>query len=466
MTRFDQRMRLLGLCLLAVAMSISASAQTYKELVSFNGNTAAGPVTPLTQGIDGALYGTTIYGGTGTCNGNGIGCGIVFKITRNGGFKILYNFQSGGPVHPTNDLVLGDDGNLYGTAAGGYGTIFKITPGGSFTTLYSFTGGPAGYQPEGGIIQGTDGNFYGTTLNGGAPSNSCPSGCGTIYKLTPAGVLTTLYSFCPQNYCPDGQNPEGTLAEGLDGNFYGTAVGGGLYKEGTVFRISPSGDFKLLYTFEGTPPYGGGLTLANDGNFYGALNESLYRITPQGVYTGLSQLDSAGVSLPIQGTDGHLYVPGETGGKYDVGNLFEMPLDGVPVTLYSFVGFPTDGSYPVASLVQATNGTFYGTTYTGGSSPCNYSLPGCGTVFSLDMGLNPFVVFVRSARSVGQRFGLLGQGFTGTTSVSLNGTSASFTIKSDTLIVATIPAGATTGYVTVTTPSGTLTSNVQFHVIP
>ncbi len=283
--------------------------------------------------------------------------------------------------------------------------------------------------------------------------------------MTPAGAVTTLYSFCPQNYCPDGEAPQGTLAEGTDGIFYGTAVGGGLYKAGTIFKITPNGVFTLLYTYD--TPYTDlypGLMLATDGNFYGVSSQGLYQITRKGIYTALPNPGNVPL-LPIQGNDGNFYGITEEGGNR-MGNIFEMPPAGNPSTLYSFIGFPTDGSYPFADLVQATNGTFYGTTFSGGSSPCNYYVPGCGTIFSEDVGLNPFVAFVRGAGSVGQRFGLLGQGFTGTTSVSLNGTSASFTIKSDTLIVATIPAGATTGYVTVTTPSGTLTSNVQFHVIP
>ena len=118
-------------------------------------------------------------------------------------------------------------------------------------------------------------------------------------------------------------------------------------------------------------------------------------------------------------------------------------------------------------LVQGTVGNFYGTTGNGGVGGDSCSLPyGCGTVFGLHVGLAPFVAFVRDSGKVGQTGGILGQGFTGTTSVSLNGTPASFTVVSDTFIRATVPAGATSGYVTVTTPSGTLTSNVPFYVIP
>lgn len=182
-----------------------AYAQIYNELISFNGNTAAEPMTPLTQGVDGDLYGTTAYGGTGDCTGNTIGCGVIFKITRGGAFRILYNFQAnGGLVFPYGNLVLGLDNSLYGLANGGgaNGTIFRVTPEGTLSVVHSFIpGNDAGYDPTA-LTLGVDGNFYGAAASGGTPSNSCPSGCGTIYKMTPAGVVTTLYSFCPQNYCP------------------------------------------------------------------------------------------------------------------------------------------------------------------------------------------------------------------------------------------------------------------------
>jgi uncharacterized repeat protein (TIGR03803 family) len=191
----------------------------------------------------------------------------------------------------------------------------------------------------------------------------------------------------------------------------------------------------------------------------------LYRITPQGVYTALPNPGNV-PNLPTQGNDGNFYGTTREGGNSEEGNIFEMPIDGSPSTLYSFSGYPTDGSYPYDGLVQHTNGKFYGVTFTGGSSTCNYQVPGCGTIFSEDVGLGPFVALVRGAAKVGKNFGLLGQGFTGTTSVTVNGTPATFTVKSDTLIEATVPVGATNGSVTVTTPSGSLTSNAPFYVIP
>ncbi len=163
-----------------------------------------------------------------------------------------------------------------------------------------------------------------------------------------------------------------------------------------------------------------------------------------------------------QATDGNLYGTTYQGGTHDDGTIFEITAGGTLTTLHNFCsrGFQycNDGQWLVAGLVQATNGTLYGTAEVGGRL-------NDGVVFSLDMGLGPFVTFVRPAGKIGQTGGILGQGLIGTTSVSLNGISASFTVISDTFLTATVPAGATTGYVTVTTPSGTLTSNVPFHVI-
>jgi len=150
------------------------------------------------------------------------------------------------------------------------------------------------------------------------------------------------------------------------------------------------------------------------------------------------------------------------------GTLFQVTPQGTLTTLYSFCskdegGRCEDGEVPYGALFQATNGLFYGTTYFGGDSPnCD---AGCGTVFRLDMGLGPFVSLVRNPAKVGQAFGILGQRLKETTGVSLNGTPAAFEVRSETLLEATVPVGATTGYVTVTTPSGTVKSNVPFHVI-
>ena len=207
----------------------------------------------LIQAADGNLYGTTDYGGTNGSCVTGFGCGTVFKITPSGTLTTLYSFCSQiGPYGactdaavPSAGLVQATDGNFYGTTVGGgangdYGTVFKITPSGKLATLYSFcsqSGCTDGLGPSAGLVQATDGNFYGTTLEGGA----CPPytfGCGTIFSITPSGVLTTLYSLCSQSGCTDGASPQAGLFQATNGDFYGTTAGGGANGDGIVFSLS------------------------------------------------------------------------------------------------------------------------------------------------------------------------------------------------------------------------------------
>lgn len=244
----------------------------------------------LVQGADSSFYGTAPQGGANLH-------GTLYKVTPGGTLTVLYNFCSGGfgcpdGYYPEAGLVLASDGNFYGTTTNGGnlppengGTVFKITPGGTFTTLYKFCsqGGSSctdGEAPEAPLVQGTDGNFYGTTLEGGA------HGSGTIFKMTPAGALTTLYSFCAQSGCADGSNPFGPLFQTADGNFYGTATFGGLDTGfpvcsnengcGTLFKITPSGAFSLVHRFcsqsgclDGAQPGYVSLILGRDRSLYG-----------------------------------------------------------------------------------------------------------------------------------------------------------------------------------------------------
>ncbi len=247
-------------------------------------------------------------------------------------------------------------------------------------------------------------------------------GCGTIFKITSLGKLTILHRFDSS----DGAGPFDGLTLASDGNFYGTTLVGGSFDGGTVFKATPSGTVTNLYSF-----------CCHDG-----------------------ENPDAGL---VQGTDGHFYgTTSEDGADYG-GTVFSITPGGTLTTLHSFDG--PDGNMPLSGLLQATTGSFYGTTALGGDLTCN-PVYGCGTVFGLDMGLGVFVTFVRFAGKVGQTGPILGEGFTGTTSVSINGIQANFTVISDTYIRATVPEGATTGYVTVTTPSGVLTSNVPFRVLP
>jgi len=188
------------------------------------------PVAPLVQAANGDLYGTTELGGN-ACDPADQGCGTVFRITPSGNLTTLHRFCRSGAVncpdgkYPTAGLAQGSDGNFYGTTSafgpGEAGTVFKMTATGELTTLYSFCSQPNcadGSEPVAGLVVGTDGNFYGTTVYGGVNNTSCNSapGCGTVFKITP-GVLTTVYSFCSQPGCADGSFPSEGSCKALMG---------------------------------------------------------------------------------------------------------------------------------------------------------------------------------------------------------------------------------------------------------
>ncbi len=166
--------------------------------------------------------------------------------------KTLVSFNGTDGASPTSIPIQGSDGNFYGTTyqggasnicAGGCGTVFKMTPGGMLTMLYSFCSQGVctdGAEPVGDLVQGTDGNFYGTTSVGGANDNN-GVGVGTVFKITAGGTLTTLYSFGSQPNFADGADPVAGLVQASDGNFYGTTAGGGANGWGTVFKITPNG---------------------------------------------------------------------------------------------------------------------------------------------------------------------------------------------------------------------------------
>ncbi len=243
-----------------------SSQGTLFTLHSFNGSDGLNPLG-LIQGSNADFYGTTSAGGSGSG-------GTIFRMTPNGTLTTLYNFEDFN--FPVAGLVEGTDGNLYGTTityADGYGTIFKMTPDGAMTTLRSFNGAD-GSWPVAPLVEASNGHFYGTTAEGGPASATCVStGCGTVFEITPEGVLTPMHYFAG----PDGLSPSGALVQGTDGNLYGTTSAGGpansscYFGCGTIFQITPQGKFTTLHTFKGLDgryPYIG-LVQATDGNFYG-----------------------------------------------------------------------------------------------------------------------------------------------------------------------------------------------------
>ena len=211
----------------------------------------------LIQATDGNFYGTTLLGGdTSICSE---GCGTIFKMTPQGTLTTIHSFNDTDGLEPASGLLQATDGNFYGTTAGGggsgHGTVFKITQGGMLITMHSFDGGD-GYSATGNLMQAADGNLYGTTEYGGANNNSIVcgssvSGCGTVFKITLAGVLTTLHNFCSQTNCTDGANPyQAGLVQATDGNLYGTTYDGGAKDWGTVFRITAGGSLTTLHSFD------------------------------------------------------------------------------------------------------------------------------------------------------------------------------------------------------------------------
>ncbi len=305
----------------------------------------------LVQGKDGNFYGTTFGGGS-------LGGGTIFKLTPQGQYTALVNFDPNGNngSSPEDALLQGSDGNFYGTTYRGgsayYGTVFKVTSEGKLTTLASFNNEINGAYPESGLVQGSDGNLYGTTSNGGAEV------AGTIYKVTPQGVLTTLHNFG----FGDGAFPNGPLIQARDGNFYGTTSLGGLNGLGTVFKMTPAGRLTILVNFDGTnlaDPCAP-LIQGADGSFYGitdgggTFNQgTIFKVTSTGIVTVLINFKDSGESYStnplVQAKDGSFYGTTAQGGRYNSGGLFRYnPATIVPVTFNSAATIPiTTDSYVI-----------------------------------------------------------------------------------------------------------------------
>jgi uncharacterized repeat protein (TIGR03803 family) len=291
-----------------------------------------------------------------------------------------------------------------------------------------------GCNPAAPMILGTDGNLYGTTLNGGT------EGGGVVFQLKlrsgKSPVVTVLANFDETN-----GHPWSPLVQGNDGDFYGTTSGSVFYGEtgagsgtGTVFKITASGNLTVLHTLNGTTdganPYSG-LVQATDGNFYG---------------TALSAGFAPNASLTC---------------VVGCGTIFQITPAGTYAVLYSFDGFT--GDFPIATPVQHTNGLLYGDTLSGGGCDNEF---GCGVIYSFDNNLPPFVKTIQLMGAVGSSVEILGQGFNSSTTVAFNGIAAEVNLQSATSLWTKVPAGATTGLVTVTTSSGPLNSNRNFIVMP
>lgn len=362
-------------------------------LYSFTGYPDAyGPTVGLVQGSNGNFYGTTGLGGT---YANGTGRGAIFEITPAGAESILHSFTgSGSPIDgacPQASLLQLSNGSFYGTTciggANDLGTVFSVNSDGTESILWSFGSGTDGQNSYGALILGSDGNLYGTNPYGGA------HGTGSVFKIAPGGGTgseSVLYSFAASS--ADGHFPHAGLILGADKNFYGTTYGGGTYGAGTVFRLTPGGAETVLVNFGSTSTDGNMATPTtsiepaatlvqySDGNFYGTTpsggtynNGTVYMITPGGVKTQLysfasgagdGQTPQAGLLLA---NDGNFYGTTVSGGANNKGTVFKITPAGVETLMYSFGG-TGDGANPYAPLIQAADGHLYVPTDNGGVS--------------------------------------------------------------------------------------------------
>jgi uncharacterized repeat protein (TIGR03803 family) len=394
-------------CVFAVA----AQAQTFSTLATFDGANGESPYYgSLVEDATGNFYGTTISGGdaiTNCSNGQGYDCGIIYKITPDGALSTLYIFCSqtncADGVSPYAGLIRGSNGNFYGTTNFGGansfgGTVFEITPSGALTTVYSFCGQincTDGEEPFSQLAQASNGTLYGTTYAGGT------YGQGTIFQITASGTFSVLYSFCAQSNCSDGANPWAGLTIGTDARLYGTTVNGGSGNAGTVFVISMAGKFTTLHSFvftDGASPFSG-LVQGSNGAFYGTTSDggtrndgTVFEMSAGGklktIYNFCELNDCADGALPtaplIKGINGGFYGTTTAGGGHFRGTVFELSSTGKLKTLYNFCSKINceDGANPYGGVVEASDGTLYGTTFNGGLLSCS-SPYGCGTVFSL-----------------------------------------------------------------------------------
>ncbi len=391
----SRRLIITAILLVMAGRTSNADGQTVTNLHSFGSSSSDGktPYAGLASGRDGNFYGTTTAGGT---NNNG----TIFRISPGGAYTNLYvfaGFPNDGSI-PYAGLALGNDGNLYGaTYQGGTnndGTLFRISTGGNYTNLYFFGGFHFdGANPSGALASDGNGNFYGTTSLGGT------NGDGTVFRISTGGNYTNLYSFGGPP--ADGEQPIAGLVQGSDGNFYGTTFFGGTNDDGTVFRISPNGSYTNLHFFAGHPgdgasPYAG-LAQGSDGNFYGTTVSggthnlgTVFKIAPSGScmilynFGGFAN-DGANPSAGlVQGSDGNFYGMTDSGGTSPngYGTAFRISPGGSYTNLYSFNGPPNDGATPFGALAQGSDGNFYGAIRAGGTN-------NDGTVIKLTVSLNP-----------------------------------------------------------------------------
>jgi uncharacterized repeat protein (TIGR03803 family) len=449
---------------------------------SFDLTHGGGPQGGITLGTDGNFYGTTYEGGSGHA-------GVVFKITPAGVYTELYDFMNttdGG--YPRVPPTQAQDGNLYGiTGNDTSAVLYKITTAGVFTPITTVA--TASYSP---LLLGTDGNLYGTTQYGGTSNQ------GTVFQFSPGTkVLKTIFNFKTEG------SPHGPLMQGTDGALYGTTAGGGTGSGGVVYRVTTAGVYKVLINFStgtsanGATPFAG-LVQGSDKFLYGVNSAgganglgTLFKISTTG--TGFKVLHAfatatgdSPLSTPLLHTNGKIYgLTSHGGAKPSNGVVYSFANSLLPFTETVNRKSAKEGTviemlgqnFKTATAVMfgtssatftATSNTYLTATVPPDATTASIEVmePSGNLLTPLKFKVSPIVTsFSPSSGPVGTVVTVNGTGLVQATAVKFGGIAATvFTVNSDVKITATVPAGAITGKIQVVTPGGTGNSTTNFTV--
>jgi uncharacterized repeat protein (TIGR03803 family) len=440
----------------------------------------------ILQASDGNFYGAAQVTDEGVSDPQG---GTLFKLTPSGEFTKLFTFTQGSNGflngnNPADGFVEANDGLLYGTTFNGGkhndGVLFRISKTGTgFKVLHNFCSSvncADGGIPSG-LLLGQDGNLYGTTQEGGSSVIPCPSsGCGTIFRFEPTtGAFTVLHRL---SAVADGLQPSGMI-QATNGNFYGVSQGLDVdsFNE-DIFQFTPAGKFTVQFKLPLFDIGISGLTQGANGNLYGAFESitageiNFFEVTTQGTgfvafkpFTTLAGTTS--IPSLFLASDGNLWDSNFTDSSAPMGSVFSInPQNGAVLQTFAFDD--ANGKAPEVGVVQTADGSFVGTTELGGTISGGDNEFADGTVWTLDTGLPapaPAITLLNSTSgSVGSTVLINGNNFIGTTAVSFNGVSASFQVLNTQFVSATVPPGATTGLIKLTNLGGTATSTQSFNV--
>jgi uncharacterized repeat protein (TIGR03803 family) len=493
----NRSLTLLATLVCGLSLAVTARAQssgTLDQLFAFTCTTGTRSDTCpqgarpdlILQASDGNFYGATQVTDQGVSDPQG---GTLFKLTPSGEFTKLFTFTQGSGgflngTNPADGFVEANDGFLYGTTFNGGkqndGVLFRISKTGTgFKVLHNFCSSvncTDGSIPNG-LLLGQDGNLYGTTQEGGSSASPCPSsGCGTIFRFEPTtGAFAVLHRLTA---VADGLQPFGMI-QATDSNFYGVSQGLDVnsFNE-DIFQFTLAGKFTVQFKLPLFDIGISGLTQGANGNLYGAFEAitageiNFFEVTTQGTsfaafkpFTSLA--GTTGIPSLFLASDGNLWDTNFTDSADSMGSVFSInPQNGAVLQTFAFDG--VNGISPEVGVIQATDGSFVGTTELGGTISGGGNAFADGTVWTLDAGLPPptpaITLLNSTSGSVGSTVLINGHNFIGTTAVSFNGVSASLQVLNTQFVSSTVPAGATTGAVTITTAGGTAISSQTFTI--